>query len=88
LNRCFNRLLFVCGFHRSRVFATARGAVAFGAMQPRLQRRFHVGCFATPNFQSRLLDGAGKKSAGANGELGRLNPSNLRRVIENAPADC
>ena len=47
-------------FHRGGVFATARGAVALRAMKQGLLRRFHVGFFALPDFQSRLLYGAGK----------------------------
>jgi hypothetical protein len=36
------------------------GTVATGTMNQGLLRGFHVGFFALPDFQSRLLDGAGK----------------------------
>src|ERR1700722_18660583 len=48
---------FSCLFHRGSVFATTCGAVTFGAMKESLLRGFHVGFFALPEFQSRLLDG-------------------------------
>jgi hypothetical protein len=50
----------LCLFYRGIVFATARGAVALGSMKQGLLRRFYVGLLALPDFQSRLLDGAGK----------------------------
>src|ERR1039458_1563957 len=48
-----------CPFHRGSVFATARGAVALGAMKKCLLRRFHVGLLALPNLQCRRLYAAG-----------------------------
>ena len=48
-------------FHCGRVFAPARGAIAAGAMQQRLLRRSFIGLLAFPDFQSRLLNGAGKR---------------------------
>jgi hypothetical protein len=47
--------------HRGIVFATARCAVAPGAMIQSLLCRQHMSLFALPNLQSRLLDGAGKR---------------------------
>jgi len=59
-----------CLFCRGRVFATACAAIAFGAMKQGLLRGFDVGPLATPNFQSRLLDGAGKRKRQGPGQLG------------------
>src|ERR1035441_8688340 len=51
----------LCLFHFGSVFATARSAVASGAMKQSLLRCFDIGFFAQPNLQSRLLDGASKR---------------------------
>jgi len=45
---------FSCLFHRGGVFTPARGAIALGAMKQSLLRRFHVGLFALPDFQSHF----------------------------------
>jgi len=47
-------------FHRGRVFATTRHAIAFGAIEQRVLRQKDVSFLTAPNFQGRLLDGAGK----------------------------
>jgi hypothetical protein len=49
----------VISFPSGSVFATARGAVVSGTMKQSLLCRFDVRLFALPDFQSRLLDGAG-----------------------------
>src|SRR5208283_1693725 len=48
-------------FHRGIVFASARSPVAFGSMIQSLLCGQHMGLLALPKFQSRLLDGAGKR---------------------------
>jgi len=53
-------ILQLSPFHPRRVFATPRGPIAPGTMPQGLLRRFHVGLFAPPNLQSRLLNGARK----------------------------
>lgn len=40
-------------------FTLSRLAIAAGAMNQRLLGRRHIGLFAFPDFQSRLLDSAG-----------------------------
>jgi hypothetical protein len=58
---CSLSLIHTSGIHRGAVFATARSPVALGPVIESLLCRQHLGRITSPNLQSRLLDGAGKR---------------------------